>query len=71
VDSSAPAYSKNLLTLAILKPLKEATMLLQGHIGGKASAIWQVIPQYDKMLSHFERLSSSIQSGDPLTQAFT
>lgn len=40
----------------ILQPLKEATMLLQGHAGGNFGAIWQVIPTFEKVLKHFETL---------------
>ena len=40
--------------LAILKPLKEATVTLQGHIGGKCGSIWQVLPVYEQLLNHFE-----------------
>jgi hypothetical protein len=40
----------------ILKPLKDATQLLQGSAGGKFGAIWQVLPTFEKLLSHFERL---------------
>ena len=38
----------------ILKPLKDATLLLQGHASGRCSAIWQVIPAYEKVLQHLE-----------------
>ena len=38
----------------ILKPLKDATMQLQGHAGGRFGAIWRVLPIYEKMLTHFE-----------------
>lgn len=40
----------------ILKPLKDATKLLQGSAGGKFGAIWQVLPTFEKRLSHFESL---------------
>ena len=40
----------------ILKPLKDATMALEGHIGGRFGAIWRVLPQYEKILLHFEGL---------------
>jgi len=50
----------------ILKPLKDATMLLQGHVGGKFRAIWQVIPQYDKMLTHFEKQVELYPVTEPL-----
>ena len=39
----------------ILKPLKDATMQLQGHANGRFGAIWQVLPIYERILSHFER----------------
>jgi hypothetical protein len=39
-----------------LKLLKDATQLLQGSAGGKFGAIWQVLPTFEKFLSHFERL---------------
>lgn len=40
----------------ILKPLKDATQLLQGSAGGKFGAVWQVLPTFEKLLSRFERL---------------
>jgi hypothetical protein len=40
----------------ILKPVKEATLMLQGHVGGQFGAMWQVLPAYEKVLRHFERL---------------
>ena len=42
--------------VAILKPLKDATVALEGHIGGRFGAIWRVLPQYEKVLQHFESL---------------
>lgn len=42
--------------VAILKPLKDATLALEGHIGGRFGAIWRVLPQYEKVLQHFESL---------------
>lgn len=38
----------------ILKPLKDATLKLQGHIGGKFGSIWQVLPVFEELLHHFE-----------------
>jgi hypothetical protein len=38
----------------ILKPLKDATMALEGHIGGRFGAIWQVLPIYEEILAYFE-----------------
>ena len=40
----------------ILKPLKDATKDLEGHIGGQMGAIWRVLPQYEEVLYHFEDL---------------
>ena len=40
--------------IEILKPLKDATMALEGHIGGRFGAIWQVLPLYERLLLHFE-----------------
>jgi hypothetical protein len=40
----------------ILKPLKDATKLLQGSAGGKTSAVWQALLTFEKSLAHFERL---------------
>ena len=40
--------------IEILKPLKDATLALEGHIGGRFGAIWQVLPLYEKLLLHFE-----------------
>jgi hypothetical protein len=40
----------------ILKPLKDATMALEGHIGGRFGAIWRVLPLYEKILHHLEDL---------------
>ena len=40
----------------ILKPLKDATVALEGHIGGRFGAVWRVLPQYEKVLQHFESL---------------
>jgi len=39
-----------------LKPLKDATMALEGHIGGRFGAIWRIIPQYEKILHHLKDL---------------
>jgi hypothetical protein len=38
----------------ILRPLKDATMALEGYIGGRFGAIWQVLPIYEEILAHFE-----------------
>ena len=40
----------------MLKPLKDATKLLQGHAGSRFGAIRQVIPAFEKLLHHFETL---------------
>jgi len=40
----------------ILQPIKQATMDLQGHAGGRFGAIWRVIEIYEELLSHFEKL---------------
>ena len=42
--------------VAILKPLKDATLALEGQIGGRFGAMWRVLPQYEKVLQHFEEL---------------
>ena len=41
--------------LEILKPLKEATLQLEGYIGGKFGSIWQVLPVFEGLLRHFEQ----------------
>lgn len=38
----------------ILQPIKEATSILQGQIGGPYGAIWQVLPQLEGLLEHLE-----------------
>ncbi len=40
--------------LSVLKPLKDATMRLQGHAGGKSGSIWRVIPVFEELMRHFE-----------------
>jgi hypothetical protein len=46
--------------VALLRPCKEATMALQGNIsttsryGAVKGAIWQVLPTYEAMMTHFE-----------------
>jgi hypothetical protein len=41
--------------LLVLKPLEQATKLLQGHgAGASHESIWQVIPFMEKLLNHFE-----------------
>jgi len=40
----------------ILAPFKKATLQLQGQVGGRFGAIWQVIPIYEQLLKHFEDL---------------
>jgi hypothetical protein len=41
--------------LLVLKPLEQATKLLQGHgVGVSYGSIWQVIPFMKKLLGHFE-----------------
>jgi hypothetical protein len=41
--------------LLVLKPLEQATKLLQGHgAGASHGSIWQVIPFMEKLLNHFE-----------------
>ncbi|KAI7205574.1 hypothetical protein KC316_g657 [Hortaea werneckii] len=42
--------------LEILEPIKTAFELLQGNAGGRFGAIWQVLPTYETVLSHFEGL---------------
>jgi hypothetical protein len=41
--------------IEILKPLKDVTVQLEGHVGGKFGSIWQVLPQFEQLLSHFEQ----------------
>ena len=36
--------------------IRDTTKLLQGSAGGKFGAIWQVLPTFEKLLSHFESL---------------
>jgi len=38
----------------ILRPFKTATLHLQGQIGGRTGAIWQVLPVFERLLSHLE-----------------
>ena len=38
----------------ILQPIKKSTNILQGQIGGRFGAIWQVLPQFEILLSHLE-----------------
>ena len=52
----------------ILKPLKDATMALEGHIGGRYGAIWRVLPQYEKILRHFEGLVNQYPINESLRQ---
>lgn len=40
--------------IEILKPLKDATLVLEGHAGGRFGAIWQVLPLYERLLEHLE-----------------
>jgi hypothetical protein len=41
--------------LEILKPLKDATVRLEGQVGGKFGSIWQVLPVFEDLLRHFEQ----------------
>ncbi|KYG40428.1 hypothetical protein M433DRAFT_8822 [Acidomyces richmondensis BFW] len=52
----------------ILKPLKDATMALEGHIGGRFGAIWRVLPQYERILHHFEGLVNQYPIHESLRQ---
>jgi hypothetical protein len=66
VKQQPPAILKDMLSaddwavitryVEILKPLKDATVTLEGHIGGRFGAIWRVLPLYEKILQHFEDL---------------
>ena len=38
----------------ILQPIKKSTNILQGQIGGRFGAIWQVLPQFEILLTHLE-----------------
>lgn len=38
----------------ILQPIKTSTDILQGQIGGRFGAIWQVLPQFEILLTHLE-----------------
>lgn len=38
----------------ILQPFKSATLHLQGQIGGCTGAIWQVLPVFERLLTHLE-----------------
>lgn len=38
----------------ILQPIKKSTATLQGQIGGRFGAIWQVLPQFEILLTHLE-----------------
>lgn len=47
--------------MELLKPLKDATMLLQGHVSTTANsdkpvkgAIWQVLPIFESIMNSFE-----------------
>jgi hypothetical protein len=39
-----------------LKPVKDEARLLEGTIGSNHGAIWQVLPAYERLLTHFESL---------------
>jgi hypothetical protein len=49
----------------ILKPVKDATLRLQGH---SVNAIWQVLPSYEKLLRHFETLVEQYPVKEQLQQ---
>ena len=53
----------------ILKPLKDATLALEGHIGGRFGAIWRVLPQYKVVLQHFESLIKQYPVDDQIATA--
>lgn len=38
----------------ILQPIKKSTKVLQGQIGGRFGAIWQVLPQFEILLTNLE-----------------
>jgi hypothetical protein len=44
--------------IEILKPLKDATLQLEGHFGGQFGSIWQVLPVFEDLLRHFESLAA-------------
>jgi hypothetical protein len=49
----------------ILKPVKDATLRLQGH---GVNALWQVLPSYEKLLKHFETLVTQYPVAEQLQQ---
>jgi hypothetical protein len=38
----------------IVQPMKKSTNILQGQIGGRFGAIWQVLPQFEILPTHLE-----------------
>jgi len=38
----------------ILRPFRSATLQLQGQVGGCTGAIWQVLPVFERLLTHLE-----------------
>lgn len=38
----------------ILRPYKSATLHLHGQIGGRTGAIWQVLPVFERLITHLE-----------------
>jgi hypothetical protein len=40
----------------ILKPIKDEARKLEGSIGSNHGAIWQVLPAFERLLTHFENL---------------
>lgn len=62
---SADDWSITNRYLHILKPLQQATVKLQGHIGGKFGCIWHVIPVFEDLLDHLEAQAACIQSSRP------
>ena len=48
----------------ILQPFKHATLHLQGQIGGCTSAIWQVLPVFEQLLTHLEEQRRMHQPSD-------
>ncbi|CCE34912.1 uncharacterized protein CPUR_08851 [Claviceps purpurea 20.1] len=52
--------------LFILKPLEEATRLLQGRKDdGQRASMWQVIPFMEKLLTHFENIRKKFNLSTP------
>lgn len=55
----------------MLETIKLAMHLLQGHAGGRYGAIWQVLPVYETLLTHFEDLRRQYPIPEALQQSQT